>query len=127
MQAETKRRDRQALARSRELRRDSTEAERKLWSLLRAKGLERLKFRRQVEIGGFFADFCCPKLKLIVEVDGGQHAEQIAYDEHRTRALAAKGYTVIRFWNGDVLDNIEGVGEAILAKIEEIRKSRPSP
>jgi very-short-patch-repair endonuclease len=86
-----------------------------------------LKFRRQVEIAGYFVDFCCPSRKLVVELDGGQHGKQIAYDQRRTRLLEAKGYTVIRFWNSEVLDKIEGVPDAILATIERVKSSRPSP
>jgi very-short-patch-repair endonuclease len=68
-----------------------------------------LKFRRQHPIGKNIADFACPAHRLVIEVDGGQHAEQIAEDEARSAALAARGYRVIRFWNNDVLQNLEGV------------------
>jgi very-short-patch-repair endonuclease len=99
--------------RSRALRRDPTDAERKLWSALRRKSLAGARFRRQHPIGDFFADFCCIEHKLVIEVDGGQHADTQTYDERRTSFLAAQGFRVLRFWNSDVLTNLDGVIEAI--------------
>jgi len=110
--------------RARQLRREETDAERKLWEKLRSTRLEGLKFRRQVPIGDFIADFCCREHKLIIELDGGQHAEpaEIAKDEWRTALLEGRGYRIIRFWNNEVLTNIDGTVEAIL---EAIRVTSP--
>jgi very-short-patch-repair endonuclease len=91
-----------------------TDAERKLWTRLRDRGVAGAKFRRQVPIGPFFADFACFERRLIVEVDGGQHAKAGAADQHRTRVLNEHGFVVLRFWNSEVLQNLGGV----LAKIE---------
>jgi very-short-patch-repair endonuclease len=91
-----------------------TDAERKLWTRLRNRGAAGAKFRRQVPMGSFFADFACVERRLIVEVDGGQHADAAPADRRRTRALNDHGYTVLRFWNSEVLQNLDGV----LAKIE---------
>src|SRR5512135_2862526 len=90
------------LQRSRQLRIDATDAERRLWSYLRSKNLDGARFRRQHPIEGFIVDFCCIKGRLIVELDGSQHAEVPAYDEHRTRILEQQGFRVLRFWNGEV-------------------------
>jgi very-short-patch-repair endonuclease len=96
-----------------ELRKEPTPAEAKLWSRLRNDQLG-VTFRRQHAIGSYIPDFCCPKANLIIELDGSQHLEQEEYDEQRTRYLEAQGYKVIRFWNNDVMNNIEGVILAIL-------------
>jgi very-short-patch-repair endonuclease len=102
---------------ARRLRRDMTDAERKLWETVRAGRLPGLSFRRQVPIGRYIADFFCPEHKLILEVDGGQHAEMAAAgrDAERTAWLEANGYRVLRFWNHEVLENPEGVVTTILA------------
>jgi very-short-patch-repair endonuclease len=99
---------------ARKLRRNLTDAERKLWSELRGRRLNGLKFRRQVPVAGFIADFLCEEIRLILEVDGGQHGENAEMDHQRTRVLNAAGYEVLRFWNNEVLTNIEGVCERIL-------------
>jgi len=91
-----------------------TDAERKLWYALRHKALGGARFRRQVPIGNYIVDFCCLRSKLIVEVDGGQHEQQRRYDEARTRFLESRGFRVLRLWNTDVLQNIEGAVEFIL-------------
>ena len=96
------------LARARRLRRETTEAEKKLWRQIREQQVGGHKFRKQVPIGPYVADFCCLMQKLIVEVDGGQHAESES-DRRRTRFQEAEGYRVIRFWNNDVLRNTDGV------------------
>ena len=109
------------IARARSLRGASTDAERAVWAALRGRRFEGLKFRRQVPIDRYFVDFACVALKLIVELDGGQHADQIAYDEERTRVLGLCGWRVLRFWNNDVLENIDGVAEAIMHEVRLIR------
>jgi very-short-patch-repair endonuclease len=105
-------RTREKTARARELRVNATPAEKVLWAYLRSAQLG-ASFRRQHPIGPFFADFCCPALKLVIELDGGQHAERVDYDEARTAYLAAQGYDVIRFWNSDVKDGLDAVCEQI--------------
>ena len=107
--------------RARELRSASTDAERKLWSRLRNRQLEGLKFRRQAPLFGFYADFFCESAKLVVELDGGQHAIQTKRDADRTRILQGAGITVLRFWNNDVMRNIEGV----LTEIEKTARVAP--
>lgn len=100
--------------RARRLRVSQTDAEQKLWRHLRNRQLQGWKFRRQHEIDRYIADFVCPDAGLVVELDGGQHDEQVAYDETRTRKLQDMGYRVLRFWDNDVLTNIEGVLQVIL-------------
>jgi very-short-patch-repair endonuclease len=95
---------------ARKLRRNETEAEKKLWQALRARQFLGLKFRRQSPVAGFVADFLCEELRIIVEADGGQHAENTA-DKERTDRLHAAGYHVIRYWNRDIMNNLEGVLE----------------
>ena len=109
---------------ARRLRRDQTDAERKLWLRLRDRRLEGLKFRRQVTIGPYIADFCCESQRLVIELDGGQHAERADQDAARTAALEAQGYLVLRFWNNDVLRNMDGVLESIL---DTLRPVPPHP
>lgn len=101
---------------ARNLRKNMTEQERKLWQFLRKKSIDGLKFRRQYPIGNYIVDFICNEKKLIIEVDGGQHneAQNIAYDKERTEFLENKGYKIIRFWNSDIDNNIEGVYQEIL-------------
>ncbi|MGN6277422.1 MAG: endonuclease domain-containing protein [Sphingomonas sp.] len=99
-------------ARARRLRRDRTGAEDVLWHALR-RAFPGAKFRFQVPMGPFFADFCSHSAKLIIEADGGQHAIDRAGDAARTRFLEGEGYHVIRFWNNDILENIDGVIEAV--------------
>ena len=105
--------DRLPTERSRLLRNNPTKAEQVLWGILRNRQLSGVRFNRQVPIGPYICDFASRSDKLIVEVDGGQHAIDVADDERRTRFLATEGYRVIRFWNNDVLGNIEGVVELI--------------
>jgi very-short-patch-repair endonuclease len=90
-----------------------TEPERKLWWLLRRKQLQGFRFRRQVPIGPYIADFACHSARLVVELDGGQHTVQAAYDDRRTHWLATAGYRVLRFWNAEVFTNSDGVLETI--------------
>jgi very-short-patch-repair endonuclease len=108
-----------AVATARRLRRDQTDAERKLWFRLRDRRLGGLKFRRQMPVGRFVVDFCREAARLIIEVDGGQHGERLEQDADRTRILEAMGYLVLRFWNNDVLQNIDGVAETIVNTLNQ--------
>jgi very-short-patch-repair endonuclease len=105
------------------LRKNSTDSEKRFWSQLRNRRLNGWKFRRQFPIGQYIVDFECYELKLIVEVDGGQHADQEFYDSKRTEFLKWKGYQVIRFWNNEVLGNLEGVLEALTLTLSQRRVS----
>ena len=96
------------------LRQDSTDAENRMWYLLRNRRLGGFKFRRQYPIGPYIADFCCYEKRLIIELDGGQHAERESSDEARTRYLEYQGYRVMRFWNDQVLKETDAVCEMIL-------------
>jgi very-short-patch-repair endonuclease len=107
------------LDRARRMRREMTQPELKLWSILRNRALVGVKFRRQMPIGNYIADFCCLDHRLIVELDGGQHAEQEAADALRSRFLATEGFRVLRFWNDQVLSGSEFVVAEILAAISE--------
>ena len=109
---------RQNIFRARQLRVEATDAEARLWVHLRNRSLGGFKFRRQFPVGPYVADFVCIERKLIVELDGGQHADNPA-DERRTRFLELRGYRVIRFWNPDVLSNTDGVLEMILLELEK--------
>ena len=115
------------LARARALRRDQTDAERKLWRLLHSRRFDGAKFRRNHPIGNFFADFCCLKARLVIELDGGQHAEetQAAYDRRRTEHLRSRGFKVIRFWNEEILKEPERVLEQIYGALPEKAESSP--
>jgi adenine-specific DNA-methyltransferase len=120
----------QKLDRARRLRREQTDVEKALWQALRSRQLDTLKFRRQHTIGPFIADFCCVKSKLIIELDGEQHALDTDADERRSDFLAQRGYRVLRFWNHEVLTNIQGVLERILESTRHHSKSpssSPSP
>ncbi len=105
------------LDRARRLRREMTDAERKLWRLLRDRTVIGVKFRRQVPIGNFITDFCCIEHRLIIELDGGQHASQENADALRSRFIAQEGFRVLRFWNDKVFNGVEFVMEEILAVI----------
>ncbi|MGE0356561.1 MAG: endonuclease domain-containing protein [Burkholderiales bacterium] len=101
------------LAFARGLRTRTTEAENRLWYFLRDRRFRGAKFRRQVPVGPYVVDFLCVSAALVVEVDGGQHSERVDRDEARSRFLEAKGFRVLRFWNDEVMGNIEGVMEVI--------------
>jgi very-short-patch-repair endonuclease len=92
-----------------ELRHDQTEAEARLWARLRAHRLDGIHFRRQHAIGKYIVDFCAVRRKLVIEMDGSPHLEQQEYDDERSRFLESKGYRVLRFWNGDVMNNMDTV------------------
>ena len=103
------------------LRKNMTKQERILWTFLRKKNINNLKFRRQYPIGNYIVDFICNEKKLIIEIDGGQHNENknITYDQERTKYIESKGYKVIRFWNNDIDNNIEEVYLDILKHMDE--------
>lgn len=105
------------------LRKESTPAEGKLWSRIRNDQLG-VTFRRQHAIGNYIVDFCAPRKKLIIELDGSQHLEQQEYDEERTKYLAARGYRVLRFWNNDVMNNMEEVLKVIWNVLDEGDKKK---
>ena len=112
---------------ARGLRRRQTDAERRLWARLRDRRLQGAKFARQVPIGPYVVDFCCRELKVIVELDGGQHAVQARSDTARAVFLEALGYRVLRFWNNDALANTDGVLERIVQALAARPSPRPSP
>jgi len=114
-------------ARARALRKNLTEAEKVLWNHLRFWQVDGYKFRRQQPLGNYIVDFVCLEKRLIIEIDGGQHAEQSSYDAERDAWLRGQGFSVLRFWNNDVLQNISGVKDAILSKLESTPFLNPSP
>jgi len=101
------------LTNAKTLRTNQTEAEQRLWYHLRAHRFMDLKFKRQKPIGRYIVDFVCVEQQLIVELDGGQHAEQLEYDQRRDAWLRGQGYTILRFWNNEVMQQLEGVLEKI--------------
>ncbi|HEX2995588.1 MAG TPA: endonuclease domain-containing protein [Anaerolineales bacterium] len=103
---------------AKQLHRQMTPAEVRLWARLRAHRLNGVHFRNQHAIGKYVVDFCAPRRKVIIELDGSQHLDQEEYDKERTRCLEAQGYKVIRFWNNDVMNNIEGVILSIITILE---------
>ena len=111
---------------ARALRKNMTDAEKFLWRQLNRGQIDNLRFRRQEPIGNFIVDFVCFERTLIVELDGGQHADQTAYDERRTRWLESQGFCVLRFWNNAVLQNTAGVLEVIRDALEK-RRCPPHP
>jgi very-short-patch-repair endonuclease len=113
--------------RARELRRNPTEAERLLWGQLRFWQIDGYKFRRQQPLGNYIVDFVCFEKRLIIELDGGQHSEQLKYDFERDAWLRAQGFSVLRFWNNEVLQNLCGVKETILHRLKRTPFLSPSP
>jgi very-short-patch-repair endonuclease len=112
---------------ARVLRRQSTDAEHLLWKYLRGRRLAGYKFRRQVVIEPYIVDFVCFETKLIVEADGGQHMEQTEYDTKRTDILQSMGYEVMRFWNHEILEDINAVLEQIHYRLITAPSPQPSP
>ena len=104
-----------------------TEAEKRLWQALRAHRLNGFSFRRQTPVGPYIVDFICHEHRLIVEVDGGQHAERLVADSERTRVLESMGYLILRFWNNDVLSNIDGALELMAFTIQSEALDPPHP
>jgi very-short-patch-repair endonuclease len=111
------------LTNAKSLRSNQTDAEQKLWYHLRAHRFMGLKFKRQKPMGRYIVDFVCIERQLIIEIDGGQHADQVAYDQQRDAWLRSQGYSVLRFWNNDVMQQMEGV----LDKIHDALSPDPSP
>jgi len=101
------------LAKARRLRGDMTEAEKRLWYLLRGHRFGGVKFKRQVPVGPYIVDFASISQRLIIELDGGQHDSQREHDARRTAWLEADGYRVIRFWNNEVFENLDFVLQTI--------------
>jgi len=121
-----------AQAFARQLRRTTTEAERALWQELRRGKIPGTRFRRQVPIGPYIADFACLKTKLVVELDGSQHADRTVYDDERTAFLNARNFRVLRFWNGQLFGERDAVIETIVwavlhADWRQERDPSPSP
>ena len=110
-------------ANARDLRRQATPAERALWQALRD---HRPRFTRQLVVGHFIIDLACRSLKIGIELDGGHHASQIGKDDARTAYLAAQGWTILRFWNNDVMDNLDGVVTVIVTALARA-STHPQP
>ena len=116
----------ETLVKAKRLRRDMTEPERKLWSVLRNGRLDGAKFRRQQPVGPFIADFVCQEQRLIVEADGGQHAENLA-DARRSAFLRSKGYRVLRFWNNEIMSNLDGVAQIVATALSTPHPAQAAP
>ena len=105
--------------RAKQLHRNMSPAEAKLWAHLRAHQMGNVHFRNQHAIGNYIVDFCAPRKKLIIELDGSQHLEQQDYDEERTKYFEKHGYRVLRFWNHDVVNNTDAVLQVIWSALNE--------
>ena len=110
--------------RAKELHRNMSPAEAKLWKHLRAHQMGNVHFRNQHAIGNYIVDFCAPRKKLIIELDGSQHLDQAEYDEERTKYLERRGYKVLRFWNNDVLNHLESVLQTIWNALNDEEKDQ---
>src|SRR4030065_2975750 len=110
-----------------DLRHNLTDTEARLWSYLRAHRLHNVHFRRQHTIGKYIVDFCAPRYKLIIELDGSQHLKNKAQDNERYSYLATKGYRILRFWNNEVSNSLEGVIIAIEQELIEIESNKCPP
>ena len=117
----------QSRSRARQLRKNPTDAERLLWQKLRLWQVDGCKFRRQQPLGPYIVDFVCLQKRLIVELDGGQHAQQKDYDKGRDGWLVGQGFLVLRFWNNDALKNIDGLMEVIAKELKSTPYLSPSP
>jgi len=104
---------------AKQLHRNMSPAEAKLWKHLRSHRMGDVHFRNQHAIGNYIVDFCAPRQKLIIELDGSQHLEQKEYDEERTKYLEARGYRVLRFWNNDITNDTDEVLKVILSALNE--------
>ena len=110
--------------RAKELHRNMSPAEVKLWTHLRAHRVGNVHFRNQHAIGSYIVDFCAPRKKLIIELDGGQHLDQKEYDEERTKYFEGRGYKVLRFWNNEVMNNIDDVLKVIWSVLKEEKRDK---
>jgi very-short-patch-repair endonuclease len=117
------------VSRARRLRRDTTDAERKLWQRLRQWPEGRAHFRRQATLGPYFADFACHTNRLVIELDGGQHGggAQMERDAARNAYFQVQGYRVLRFWNNDIMQNIDGVMSVIAEALSSASPPTPDP
>lgn len=115
----------QQTERARSLRSEQSDVEKRLWRELRNRQLDGFRFRRQHGIGAYIVDFVCIEAGLVVELDGGQHTEQVSYDSRRSVFIEAAGYRVVRFWNNEVLENLGGVLESIRSNL--LPSPQPSP
>jgi very-short-patch-repair endonuclease len=104
-----------------------TEAERRVWQILRSDQMKGYKFRRQVPIGRYIADFVCHEVRLIVEIDGGQHDRSSPREAERGAFLQNEGYRILRFWNNEVLANLDGVHETIAGELGRITPTQTLP
>ena len=120
-------RDSVAQGRARELRKRATDAENHLWQYLRRRQVGGYRFRRQVPICGYIADFACLETKLVIELDGGQHVDRRSYDEHRDRRIEAEGFRLLRFWDNQVFQDTQAVLEVILHAVEMRGAKLPPP
>lgn len=109
-------------SRANHLRKNSTDAERFLWQRLRQRQLGGFKFRRQVPVAGYVADFVCMEAMVVIDLDGGQRLDQSGYDAQRNERIKAHGYAVLRFWNSEEFQQVDAVMERILAVLR-----RPAP
>ena len=116
-----------ALPRARNLRQNMTEAERRVWQILRSHRMTGYQFRRQVPIGRYIADFVCHEARLIVEIDGGQHDRSSPREAERTGFLQNQGYRILRFWNNEVLANLDGVHQTIADELGRITPTQTLP
>jgi very-short-patch-repair endonuclease len=113
--------------RARQLRRDPTTPERRLWAILHSFRERGYHFRRQYPIGSYYADFACIHGKLIIEADGETHAHQVEYDRERDAFLRSRGFRVLRLWNNEIMDNAEGVYEVIAQALAHVPSLTPTP
>ena len=116
-----------AHARARDLRRNMTAAERRIWQILRSQQMQGYKFRRQLPIGRYIVDFACHEARLIVEIDGGQHDRSSPQEAARSAFLQNEGYRLLRFWNNDVLANLDGVHAVIAEELARITPTQTLP
>jgi very-short-patch-repair endonuclease len=114
-------------ARARTLRQNTTEAEKRVWQILRSQQMNGYKFRRQVPIGRYIADFVCHEARLILEIDGGQHDRSSPQEAERSRFLQNESYRILRFWNNEVLANLDGIHATIAAELGPITPTQTLP
>jgi very-short-patch-repair endonuclease len=115
------------LKRIRHLRREMTPQERLLWGQLRNRRLKGAKFRKQMWLAGYIADFACPDARLVVEADGSQHADNAEYDAERERAFQSLGWSTLRFWNNEISENLDGVLVAIMQHLPSPSQAASQP